>query len=230
MIEHGWLSTKLTLLSIGTLRPDLLSYHYESTSGMLIIAGAHSQRKQKQLQRQCQNGKLKRLRRGIYVPAREFRVLPLWDRFDLHCIATAVSRPANFLVDKAAASVWGIPFGTVPKWAELSSETHSSKDRDSLLKMRNSTLLADEALHQLSQPFQAGRITSLAQSLIDPARWHPLSAAVQAIDYCLHHRLVTKADRERLLPHLTGKKGAKAAAQAILFAHPAAESPRESLI
>lgn len=198
--------------------------------GMLIVAGAHNQREQRGLQRKCRHGRLIRLRKGIYAPREEFQALPLWERFDLHCIATAVGRPANFLMGKAAAAAWEIPFGSVPMWIEMGSRTRNSGERDTVLKIRESTLLPGQPLHRLPTPFTSGSVTSLQQSLLDLARWHPLSDAVEAIDHCLHHGLTTKDELQGLLPLLSGKHGANAAARAIQLSHHASESPRESLI
>ncbi|MGP6175214.1 hypothetical protein [Corynebacterium sp. A21] len=164
------------------------------------------------------------------MPAQQFRELPRWDRYDLYCIAAAIARPSNFLVGKAAATAWGIPFGEVPMWIEMGSESQTFGDRDSLLKMRKIDPLPDQPLQQLAPPFDAGRATSLSQSLLDIARWHPLSDALQAIDHSLHHQLISKEQLRGLLPLLDGKTGASAATRALDLAHPASESPRESLL
>lgn len=197
---------------------------------MLIVAGAHNQQEQNHLQQRCKSGELTRLRRGIYAPTHAFQALALWERYDLHCIAVAVARPSNFLVGKAAAAMWDIPYGAVPRWVEIGSVSGCSGDRDRLLKVRRSGVLATQSLHHLIEPFSAGHVTSLPQTLLDLARWHPLDDALQAIDHCLNRRLVSRDQLRSLLPALRGRHGAAAAARAIDFAHHGAESPRESLV
>lgn len=198
--------------------------------GMLIIAGAHSQQEQRQIRHKFQKKELSRLRKGVYVPTNRFEELKPWQRYELHCISTAITRPTQFLMGKAAAAVWGIPYGAIPNWIELGNHGGSYGDRDSRIKIREHIELPDQPLYQLTSPFSTGRVTSMPQTLLDLARWHGTSDGVQAIDHCLHHRHVSRHQLESLLPALKGRQGNQAATKAVELARVAAESPRESLV
>lgn len=196
---------------------------------MLTIAGAHSRQKQNQLLRRYRQGELRRLRKGIYVPA-EYEELKLWERFDLQCLAAAVSRPKNFLMGKAAASVLDIPYGQVPRHVDMGGPGGSAGVKQAMLQFHRPVDYPAHPILQLPPPFAPGQVTSPAQTVLDVARWHELGEAVQAIDHCLHHRIVKKPQLALLLAEMKGRHGVRQAGRALQLSHPAAESPRESAL
>lgn len=198
--------------------------------GMLIVSAKLGRRRQKQIQLQCESGKLVRLRRGIYVERGKFHELKRWEKFTVESIAAGVSRPANVLVGKSAAAVWDIPYGAVPTTIELGGPAGGSGSTDKSLKFRRCGELPGQVRHRLAPPFESVQVTSLPQTLLDVARWHGVVDGVQAIDHCLNNRSVLREMLEALLPGLTGRNGVAEAALALELSNAAAESPRESVL
>lgn len=197
---------------------------------MLIVSAKLGRRRQKQIQLQCQSGRLLRLRRGVYVEHGRFHELKRWEKFTVESIAAGVSRSANVLVGKSAAAVWGIPYGAVPPAVELGGPAGGSGTTDKSVKFRRFRELPGQVTHRLASPFESVRVTSLPQTLLDVARWHGVMDGVQAIDHCLHNRSVLREMLNALVSDLAGQHGVADAALALELSNAAAESPRESVL
>lgn len=198
--------------------------------GMLIVSAKLGRQRQKQVQRQCQNGQLLRLRRGIYVERGKFHQLKRWEKFTVQSLAAGVSRSSSVLVGKSAAAVWNIPYGAVPKTVELGGSAGGRGSADKSVKFRRFRELPGQAVHRLAPPFESVRVTSLPQTLLDVARWHGVVDGVQAMGHCLHNHSVLREMLEVLLPGLAGQHGVADAALALELSHGASESPRESVL
>lgn len=196
----------------------------------LIFVTDLRRREQRAIQRRCQRGELFRLRAGIYIPADSYHRARPWEKFEVAALAAGMARPSNVLVGKAAAAVWGVPFGEIPDSVELGGNPGAAEHRDPGLTFRSLVPLPELPPHRLRAPFSAVRVTSLAQTLLDLPRWHGVATGVIALDHCLHHHRIHRARLEGLLPEFAGRHGISQAQRSLQLAHPAAESPRESAL
>lgn len=134
------------------------------------------------------------------------------------------------LVGKSAAAVWGFPLGRIPRQVEMARADGRGGSAAAQIQLRVLALIPEDPLCQLRKPYHRGRVTGHKQTLIDTARWHGVSDAVVAMDYCLHQQIVTKQQLKSILDTYQGFRGRKFSAQAVQLSHAATESPRESMI
>ncbi|EEW51142.1 hypothetical protein HMPREF0290_0222 [Corynebacterium efficiens YS-314] len=194
--------------------------------GVLIRASEMPTTKRRNIYRRHRDGQVSKLAPGIFVPRATFDSLEPWDRFQLRCAATGYGYPKYTLVGKAAAAIWGIPYGDIPGRVELARLNGHGGLRTDLVSMRRLASIP-------GQPPQLHRgvsVTTPLQTVLDLGRWHPLADAVTAADHCLHHGLFTLTQLSEHATHLTGCKGVGNLKDLLLLVHGASESPRESAL
>lgn len=64
---------------------------------------------------QLQQGRLLRVRRGVYIEAQEWITAPAWTRFDIAIAATALAGPLPLFCREAALRLHGLPLPYIPK-------------------------------------------------------------------------------------------------------------------
>lgn len=197
---------------------------------MLILTAGLSSRERHKIGERFHAKELVKLQAGIYVPSVEFHRQKEWDRYRLRCMAAALARPAYVLVGKSAAAMWKIPYGDTPNYVEQARVGGSGGVRSRHIRLRTLVAIDRQPILSFSEPHNKGKVTSLAQTLIDIARWHGIADAVCGMDHALRERKVSKSELALVLEKVRAHHGAKIAGQAVALAHPGGESPRESLI
>ncbi|MGP6175118.1 hypothetical protein [Corynebacterium sp. A21] len=197
---------------------------------MLILTAGLSSQERHKIGERFRAKELVKLQAGIYVPSVEFHLQKEWERYRLRCMAAAITRPSYTLVGKSAAAMWRVPYGEVPKYVEQARVGGSGGARSKYVRLRTLVVLERQPILNFSEPHDKGKVTSLAQTLVDIARWHGIPDAVCGMDHAMREAMVSRAGLESVLEEVRDHHGAKFAEQAVALAHPAGESPRESLI
>lgn len=164
------------------------------------------------------------VRRGVWLPAAAWNPLTPGQRHATRVLATALLiEPEAVFCQAAAAAMWGLP--RIEAWPSR-IDVLSTKQ-----KPRSSSQLSQHTGRGCVPSVLNGiRVTPVARTIIDLARWHSLETAVSAADHALRERLCTLDDlvseAADLPPRSKGRPMARLAAD---LADPAAESPGESL-
>ncbi|WP_100345369.1 type IV toxin-antitoxin system AbiEi family antitoxin domain-containing protein [Compostimonas suwonensis] len=182
------------------------------------------------LRRDAAHGAYVRVARGSYAPADEWHAL---DPRERHCVRALLRAerlpPRHVLSHVTAAALWGLPIAT--RWPDDIDVTvdRATGGRSEGQVRRHATGLDDLETRQLD----GVTVTSPAQTAVDIALALPLRSSVVVLDAVLSARggaaLATKAELERLLDTMTGRRGIRRARAAVDFADGRAESPGESM-
>lgn len=165
-----------------------------------------------------------RVRRGVWLPA------SVWESFTPSQEHAARVYAASLVLDDsavfchaAAAAVWGLP--RIEDWpvrVDVLSTIPRPRGSGQVVKHAGPECEAVAVGHI--------RLTPVARTVVDLARWHSLETAVAAADHALRHRLCTRgeldAEAGRLAPRSKGRPAARLVCE---LADPDAESPGESL-
>lgn len=174
---------------------------------------------------------LRRIRQGVYVPAKEWEQLKAWEQYPLLIMAAAATlRTRTVFCRESAAALWGVPLlGTHTLVHACTPDGGGGRSRAGV--RRHHVDLSSLEIHQRSGLLATGRV----RTVLDLAAFGSFEQAVVAVDHVL------KPDRVQRLPALSlaelasyiGPSYSAAAARRIRtvleFADPASGSPGESL-
>ncbi len=164
------------------------------------------------------------VRRGVWLPAAQWQPLTPSQRHCARVFATAmlIDGEAVF-AQAAAAAIWGLP--RIEPWpTRIDVLSHRSHPRSSSGILRHAG--------RVCSPVDVAtvRVTPVARTVIDLARWHSLETAVAASDYALRAGLCTRKELEAETSGLPARaRGVRMARLVLALADPRAESPGESL-
>lgn len=167
-------------------------------------------------------GRLRKLRRGVYMPAREENLRD--DHLALVEATRQVIGSANVLSHTSAGLLRDLPVRKASlERATFTRLTPGHGDKQRHLLMRNTAITEGEF-----EVHGTGLVTTLARTMSDLARTEPRAWGVAAMDAGLRQGAdkATVAGVLALHPRLSGVRKARAVLE---FADPLAESPLESI-
>lgn len=181
------------------------------------------------LARRCSKGELVRLRRGVYIPAEQWRGLAPWERERVRLAAVAGDQaPGRILIQESAARVWRLPvIGRQTGVMLLAPGATHGRSRGDLC-------WAERRLLEPVTSVDGIQVTSRAQTAVDMAAYLPFEQAVPAMDHVLridHAQKLPALDKEhlrRLAGHYAAATKQARATRVIDFADARSESPGES--
>lgn len=197
---------------------------------MLILTSTLGDSARRRVRERFRAGELVKLGSGIYAPGKAYYEAKTWEKYRMRCIAAAVSRPAYVLVGKSAAAAWRVPYGAVPKYVEQARLQGSGGGVPGSVKLRDLMEIPGQKVYSMRAPYSGGKVTALGQTLIDVARWHGVVDGVVAMDHSLRQNMLRRSELRAVVEAIKHRRGKTRAAQALQLAHPAAESPRESML
>lgn len=183
------------------------------------------------LARRAAAGELRRIRQGVYVPAKEWDALKAWEQYPLLILAAAATlRVRTVFCRESSAALWGIPLlGTHTLVHACTADGSGGRSRAGVRRHYVDPASMEE--HRRSGLL----VTSRVRTVLDLAAFGSFEQAVVALDHVL------RPDRVQRLPALskaeleeyTTKNYTAAAARRIRtvleFANPDSGSPGESL-
>lgn len=178
------------------------------------------------LTRSLADGTLTKLTPEIAVDAAWYEALAPWDRAQTRAIAHGLSADRAVIVASSAARIHKLPVLGAGQTVELCYPNGHAPNYRTLPRgvyYRRSTLPTTDILE-----LDGYRVTTIARTLMDVARFHGLTAGVVAMDYVMreHNR-----DHDWLYQHLTeGRRYPRLnlVRQAISLSDARSESPLES--
>jgi len=160
-----------------TPRPWILPTQ-PATRALLAAAGVSDD----MIATQLRSGRLRRIRRGVFVAADSWPS----DPGDLHLMlahAVQVANPDAVLSHQSAGVVWGLPSPAFTSWAARSPAMtlpegtgHRSRENDAILRVRSLRPV------DLTRDPDGYPVTSLARTAIDLAAGRPLPDALVVLD------------------------------------------------
>lgn len=169
--------------------------------------------------------------RGVRTPSLLWAAADRTTRQHARVRAAVGVRRDGVLVGESAALLHGIPLvdGLDERVHVLSRTTVGSRSRHGLVERR---FAVGPELAEIDGVV----VASLVDTVVDVARHSGFRRGVAAVDHVLHAEAVRGRDPEHLRAALqfrlgcfAGGRGVRTAAESIAFAHPAAESPLESV-
>ncbi|MCU1548259.1 MAG: hypothetical protein JWO29_1210 [Arthrobacter sp.] len=183
------------------------------------------------LARKAAAGELRRIRQGVYAPAREWDALAPWERYPLliHAAAATLRTPTVFCRQSAAA-LWGSPLLGRPSLVHAcTSDGGGGRSRAGVRRHRTdmASLPVEERCGLL--------VTSRLRTALDLAAYESFGQAVMSFDHVLKpdpaHGLgaLSRADLEGSLGKAYSAAAERRIRTALALADPASGSPGESL-
>jgi hypothetical protein len=180
------------------------------------------------LYRAVDAGRLTRLATGVYLPSATWRDLGPDERFVARVRAVALRHPDHApFCGLTAAALWRLP--AVIPWppvVEVAAGDQNGGRSRADIRRRSGREVDEVAI------VDGLRVTGLARTLSDVARWSPATVAVPMIDAALAGRAGGEVDREALEAEWmrgAGDRGAVRAGRALAAADAGSGSPGESL-
>lgn len=204
--------------------------------GPLISTTGTSQSHRAAVYRRAQkDGDLIRVLPGVFIP---FQELPIERdaRISLFITAAAVAHRNSIVVGRSAAFLHGLARTTEEVASkdyppiELGTVTHSSTRHTShrwmQIEHRRVTREVERRCVTMRTPFGHIRVASMLDTCEHLLLWHPLDAAVVAVEDALNRKKLPRGALR--VENLKGRKGIKQARRALNLITPWSESPRES--
>lgn len=175
-----------------------------------------------------ERGTIHQLHRGIYVDQSLWSSLDKRDQDRLSITTMAEARDL-IVVGRAAALIHGLslPLSTEKIPIELGRESFNKSGTKGVIYRRMGSNLPSH-IQSRNGRHANYRISDITRTLIDIARWYPLSEAVAMMDHALAHKLTSANRLAEYLNDLLGYTGIAGARTAVKLATPWSESPRES--
>lgn len=173
-----------TLRNVETAAPE---------TELIVYARLSSPHGRNELRREFAQGRMLRLRAGVYLPTDLWRSASSREQHLWRIRAAAALRPDLVFSHLSAAAVWGLPrIGTWPTAPSIIAAADSYSASPTYLQR-----------HRVVEPFEVVvrdglLVTTLARTVVDIARTEPLSAAVAMADHALpgnQHKLRDEPDR-----------------------------------
>jgi predicted transcriptional regulator of viral defense system len=178
-----------------------------------------------EVRRACSTGRWVRLRRGVYITARELAAVEQRGaRHDVDVVAVLafLGRTDAVASSSSAARIWGLPLlRDLDQTVRLTGEQPWRRGNGYLLS--RAPLPTDQRSTERGVP-----VTSAARTLVDCAREWDLEDAVVAMDAALLRRQTSPAELGAVLTTAERWPGAGRAARAVALADGRAESPLET--
>ncbi|OOB90466.1 hypothetical protein B0T42_11680 [Rathayibacter sp. VKM Ac-2630] len=172
-----------------------------------------------------------RLRRGVHVRAQEWTAASVDRRYRARIDAVAATWTAPFFLRESAAAIWGLPLVE-----PLGETVHVAASPSVGSRRRNG--IAEHGSVEDPEPvvLEGFAVSGLARTVLDLCRYSSFRRAVTAADHALRMRdrdgaiLLERSELEGRVTDLPPRaRGRAAAARAVAFADPLAETPLESI-
>jgi hypothetical protein len=168
------------------------------------------------------SGHILRLRRGYYTAARDLPSGPIPP--DLAAIAAARNYPRSVISHRSAVLIRDLPLlGPRPRLAEITVPPRWSGNAPNVHLHRARVRPIDETM------VGPARATSMARTIVDLARHHPLRTAVVTADAALNRGLVTPAQIDDVIRDCWNWPRIRRAHRVVELMDGRSESPLESI-